>query len=94
MERIQVPISLLEICFMHRMTTNQIASERFSSNKLNKNLKRINLNSRKISKSSQSGPMEIEYLNHTKSLGRNFCDSNYHLVNLHWGFPAILKVFH
>ena len=78
---------------MHRMTMNQSVSERFSSNKVNKNLKRINLNSRKISKSAQSRPMEIECLNLAKSLGRKFCDPNHHLVNRHWGASSVIKIY-
>ena len=74
MERIQVLISMLEICFMHRMTMNRDALERYSSKKANKNLKCINLNSRKLSKSAQRRPMPNEWLNLTKSWGRNFCD--------------------
>ena len=76
MERIQVPISFLEICFMPRMIMNRSAFERFSSNNINNNSKRNNINSRKISKSAQNHPMEIECLNLTRSMGRNFCDSN------------------
>ena len=77
MERIQVLISMLEICFMHRMTMNRDALERCSSKKANKNLKCINLNSRKLSKSAQRRPMPNECLNLTKSLGRNFCKFTY-----------------
>ena len=74
MERIQVPISFLEICFMFRTIMNRSAFERFSSNNINKNSKRNNISSRKVSKSAQSRPMGIECLNLARSMGGNFCD--------------------